>query len=94
VSSPTAIASDKQGLERSPILGRIRQWNRARSLDLKGKVGRRTLATPDPALISDGSLRRKFNPCNNYISVIRLFIRNSQVSANLMSLENMKGNQT
>ena len=82
--------SDKQGNNRSGFVavvgltvwnivqyqGRIRPWNRAGSLDLKGKMGRRTLPAPDPALISNGSLRRKFNACNNYISVIRLFIRN------------------
>ena len=38
-------------------------------------MGRRTLPAPDPALISNGSLRRKFNACNESASVIRLFIR-------------------
>lgn len=32
---------------------------------------------PVPALISDANLRRKPNGCNNYISVIRLFIRHT-----------------
>ena len=41
------------------------------------KMGRRTLPAPDPALISNGSLRRKFNACNESASVIRLFIRNA-----------------
>jgi hypothetical protein len=35
----------------------------------------RLVSAPDPALISSGYLRRKFYSCNNYISVIRLFIR-------------------
>jgi hypothetical protein len=85
-----ARAPDKQGNNRSGFVavvgltvwnivhyqGRIRPLNRARSLDLKGKMGRRTLPAPAPALISNGSLRRKFSDCNESASVIRLFIRN------------------
>ena len=56
--------------------GRIRPWNSAGSLDLKGKMGGRTLPAPDPVLISNGSLRRKLKACNQSASVIRLFIRN------------------
>jgi hypothetical protein len=32
-------------------------------------MGRRTLPASDPALISNGSLRRKFNACNESASV-------------------------
>ena len=38
-------------------------------------MGRRTLPALDQALISDGAFGRKSNACNNYISVILLFIR-------------------
>jgi hypothetical protein len=41
------------------------------------KMGVELSPAPDPALISNGSLRRKFNACNESASVIRLFIRNA-----------------
>src|SRR4051812_31626332 len=46
-------------------------------LEAARKGGLRTPAgRSDPALTTDGSFLHKSNACNNYISVVRLFIRN------------------
>jgi hypothetical protein len=64
-------------LEHSPVSGSDQAAEQSGITGHVGKVGRRTLlikacggkthlvSTPDPALISNGSLRRKFNACNN-----------------------------